>query len=64
MSAIKFFIILFGIKQLIIIMEEDILTCSPTVMIRGTPCTFKGQRILMIFQIDTFLCSITYFVFQ
>ena len=39
MTAIKFiFIILFGIKQLIIIMEEDILNHSPTVMFRGTPC--------------------------
>ena len=38
MTAINFFIILFGIKQLIIIMEEDILNYSPTVMFRGTPC--------------------------
>ena len=38
MTAIDFFIILFGIKQLIIIMEEDILSYSPTVMFRGTPC--------------------------
>ena len=29
-------IILFGIKQLI--MEEDILNYSPTVMLSGTPC--------------------------
>ena len=39
MTAIKNFIILFGIKQLIIIIiEEDILNYSPTVMFRGTPC--------------------------
>ena len=38
MTAIHFFfIILFGIKQLNIIMEEDILNYSPTVMFRGTP---------------------------
>ena len=34
---IIFFIILFGIKQLIIITEEDILNYSPTGIIRGTP---------------------------
>ena len=33
-----FFIILFGIKQLIIIMEEDIQNHSPIVMFCGTPC--------------------------
>ena len=33
-------IILFGIKQLIIIMEEDILNHLPTVMFRGTPCIY------------------------
>ena len=36
MTAIHFFIILFGIKQLITIMEEDILNYSPTVMFSGT----------------------------
>ena len=35
-----FFINLFSIKQLIIIMEEDILNYSPIVMFRGTPCMF------------------------
>ena len=44
MTTTTFFIILFGIKQLIIIMKEDILNCSPTVMFRGTPCIF-GQCI-------------------
>ena len=39
MTAINIFIILFGIKQLVIIMEEDILNYSPTVKFRGTPCT-------------------------
>ena len=39
MTAINICIILFGIKQLIIIMEEDILNYSPTVKFRGTPCT-------------------------
>ena len=34
-----FIIILFGIKQLKKIMEEDILKYSPTVMFRGTGCT-------------------------
>ena len=40
MTAIKFFIIiLFGIKKaIIIIIKEDILKYSPTVMFRGTPC--------------------------
>ena len=38
MTALPFFIILFGIKQLIIFMEEDILNYSPNVMFRGTPC--------------------------
>ena len=44
MTAIIFFIILFCIKQLIIIMEEDILNYSSTVMsCHGTPC-IKGRR--------------------
>ena len=34
----KICIILIGIKQLIIIMEEDILNYLPTVMFRGTRC--------------------------
>ena len=39
-----FFIILFGIQQLIIIMEEDILNYSPIVMFRGTPCTMYMHK--------------------
>ena len=42
------FIILFCIKQLIIIMEEDILNYSPTVMFRGTPCIKTKIRNLCI----------------
>ena len=38
MTAIKYFIIIFGIKQLIIITEEDIFNYLPTVMFRVTPC--------------------------
>ena len=41
-----FIIILFGIKQLKI-MEEDILKYSPTVMFRGTPCTFKPKNLFI-----------------
>ena len=49
MTAIIFFIILFGTtKQLIIIMEEDILNYLPTVMFRGTPCTFLGDTVLNV----------------
>ena len=44
MTAIHFFIILFGIKQLIIIMEEDILNYSPIVMFRGTPCRIISKQ--------------------
>ena len=46
------FIILFGIKQLIIIMEEDILNYSPTVMFRGTPCSIHINRKVSIFDSD------------
>ena len=47
MTAINIFIILFGIKQFIIIMEEDILNYLPTVMFRGTPCIININFILI-----------------
>ena len=46
MTAIIFFIILFGIKQLIIIMKEDILNYSPTVLFSWDTLYIKPELLL------------------